>query len=49
MKGATRLQDLIIEVGVSHGITDLTKNEVNHFKTKHISVKHNFVRESIDV
>ena len=57
VKEATWLRGLVIELGVPQSTTvvysdsqsaiHLTKNDVYHSKTKHISVKYHYVRDTV--
>jgi len=57
VKEAVWLRGLISELGISQGLTivfwdsqsaiHLTKNDVYHSKTKHISIKHHYIRDTI--
>lgn len=59
MKEATWLRGLVTELGVPQAITvvysdsqsaiHLTKNDVYHSKTKHISVKYHYVRDIVAI
>ena len=59
MNEATWLRGLVAELGVPHGTTvvfsdsqsaiHLTKNDAYYSKTKHISVKYHYVRDTVVV
>jgi len=59
VKEATWLRGLLIQLGVPQGVTstfsysqsaiNLTKNDAYHSKTKHISIKYHFIRDTIAV